>query len=145
MLGFLGTNAPVIVDFTLIFQIVIFAMLLFGYKTVREKKLRRHGITMATAVLLHIISIFTVMIPSVAQYPHLLLILSNPLVIITWFHIFTGSSVAVLGMFLVLEWRFRRPPNMKCARRRRLMRPLLLLWLITLVLGIIFYIVGYLF
>jgi hypothetical protein len=144
MSGFLGTLAGVIIDFTLLLQIVILVVLVVGYKFKMDKKLRKHGMTMSAAVILHVISILTIMIPSMLKYSDLLLIdISSTPVIVTWIHATIGLLAATLGMFLVIEWRFRPPPEMRCAKRKRLMKPLLILWILALLLGITVYIYAY--
>jgi hypothetical protein len=115
-----------------------------GFKLIKDKKLRNHGVTMGIAVILHTIPIILVMIPSFLIYSNIMIKgISSPGVIITWVHVIAGVSAEILGIFLVAEWRFRLPPKMTCAKRRRLMIPALILWSFALILGIAFYVYYY--
>jgi uncharacterized membrane protein YozB (DUF420 family) len=81
-----------------------------------------------------------VMIPSLVLSLDLFISdLSNPFVIITWIHVTLGFVTLILGIYLILVWRFRSP-NASCYKRAKLMRPLWLLWLVSMVLGIPIYI-----
>jgi membrane-associated HD superfamily phosphohydrolase len=140
MPGILGTNANLSQDLTFLSQIAILLILFVGYKYVKEKKFRTHGRLMTIAVILHSITIFWVMIPSFIIYFDILVSnIFTPGVIITWIHAIVGLLAEVFGLFLIIEWRFRPPPKMICARRKWMMRPLFLLWTLALILGIAFY------
>jgi membrane-associated HD superfamily phosphohydrolase len=143
-MGFLGTLAGTAVDLTLVIQIIVLFILLLGYKFKMNMKFRNHGITMSVAVLLHLISIFTIMIPSMINFSNLLIteIASIP-IILTWIHAILGVLSIIIGIFLVAEWRFRAPPNMTCIKRKPLMKPLIIMWVSGLILGIIIYIYAY--
>lgn len=143
-MGFLGTLAGTAVDLTLVIQIIVLFILLLGYKYKINMKFRNHGITMSIAVLLHLISIFAIMIPSMINFSNLLIteIASIP-IIITWIHAILGILSTIIGIFLVAEWRFRAPPNMTCIKRKPLMKPLIIMWVSGLILGIIIYIYAY--
>jgi len=144
MSGLLGTGARFEVDIIFLLEIAVLAILIVGYNYKKNKKLRTHGLTMTTAVILHTAAILTVMIPSVVMYGGLFLAeITNPGVILTLIHIFAGSIADAIGIFLVAEWRFRQPPKMTCIKRKRLMKPLLGLWILALILGVVFYVVYY--
>lgn len=116
-----------------------------GYKYIKEKQLKMHGLIMTSAVLLHTLTIFLVMIPSFVLYFDILLKRAFSLgVIITWIHAIVGIAVEVVGIILVLQWRFRSPSKMTCAKRKWIMRPLFMFWTLALILGIVFYIHYYL-
>lgn len=145
MLGFLRTGANLPQDITLISQIAILLLLILGYKYVKEKKLKTHGLIMTIALILHTLTILFVMIPSFIIYFDVLLRNVFSLgSIITLVHAIAGILAELFGIILVFEWRFRSPPNMKCAKRKWMMRLLFALWTLALILGIGFYFYYYL-
>lgn len=125
---------------TLIFQIVVLVLLIGGYWLKRVKKFRQHGITMLTAVVLHIIMILTIMLPSfvLAIIPHILADKSAVLTIVAPLHGIMGITAAVLGVWIVASWRLRTSLRY-CTPKRKLMLLTLILWLIALLLGILLY------
>ena len=144
IIGFLGTLAGIAVDLTLIFQIIVLFILLLGLKYKMDKKFRKHGIAMSIGVVLHVISILAIMIPSMINFSDLLITeISSIPIIITWIHAILGLLSVIIGVFLVVEWRFRAPPKMTCVKRKPLMTPLLIMWILALILGIIIYIYAY--
>ncbi|MCJ7713389.1 hypothetical protein MUO66_02895 [Candidatus Bathyarchaeota archaeon] len=93
---------------------------------------------------LHILSILIIMVPSNVSYSGLLFTeLSNTFVIITWFHVSMGFLAIILGIFLVVKWKVDFPLEMSCVKIKRLMKPLMILWILALFLGIAFYVYGY--
>lgn len=143
MSWFLGTRADPLKDLTLIMQVIILIVLFIGYIFKKDGKLMKHGATMSTAVLLHTISILLVMIPSLAMGFALLFDFSQIGVIITWIHILAGIFAWIFGLYLVSVWRFRPPPLMNCVKKKKFMKPLLILWILALILGIAFYVYYY--
>lgn len=143
MSGFLGTRADPLKDLNLIMQVAILIVLLVGYIFKKDGKLMKHGVAMSTAVMLHTILIFLVMIPSLVLNSALLLEFSQFGVIITWIHVLAGIFAEISGLYLVGMWRFRSPPFMNCVKKKKLMKPLLILWVLALILGIMFYIYYY--
>jgi hypothetical protein len=127
-------------DITFLSQIAILLILIAGYIFVRDRKLKTHGLIMAVAVALHTITIFLVMVPSFVTYLDVLpMVTLSPIIIITLIHAIPGILTEVLGLILIVEWRFRPSPNMTCVKRKWLMTPLFMLWVFTLITGIIFY------
>ncbi len=55
-------------------------------------------------------------------------------------HAAAGTTTAVLGVWIVGGWRLRKSTKF-CAPKKKYMRATLVLWLVTLSLGIIFYFV----
>jgi hypothetical protein len=144
MSGILGTKAEFSQDITLLSQIAILLILIVGYKSVKDKKLQSHGQIMFAAVMLHTLTIILVMIPSLILNFDVLLGSFNPGILITWIHIIVGLLAELLGIFLVLEWRFRPLSTMTCIKRKKIMGPLFLMWTSATILGIAFYAYYYL-
>jgi len=128
----------------LIIQIVVLALLIYGYWQYKRLVFQRHGKVMAWATILHLIVIFAVMIPSfvlavIPEYivPHF----SGLVSIITIVHVPLGLSAATLGVWFVLAWRFQGLRG--CANRKRKMLLTMILWLTSLILGITLYLIFY--
>lgn len=139
MSGLFG-KAPVTSDIGLLLEIGVIATLLIGrFIFARKGKVTSHGYTLTIAIVLHATSLLSIMIPSFAN------VINNPLtnffspaMILTWIHAPLGSLVLILGAYLVLEWRFK-PPKDTCYKRVKLMRPLWLLWMLSIAMGIVIY------
>ena len=123
---------------SLVYQIVVLALLLVGFRFKRRLSFRMHGLTMLAAVALHLIIIGVVMLPSFVALifeKHAILIgLFAP------FHAAAGTATAILGVWIVGSWRLRQSTKF-CAPKRKFMRTTFILWLVTLPLGVIFYFV----
>jgi hypothetical protein len=95
---------------------------------------------MLSAVVLHIISIMVVMVPSFGAFFSMssTVNFSDTLVIVTLIHVSAGLLAAVLGLWLVSSWHFKT--NLQtCFRKKRIMDITFVLWLLTIVLGIVLY------
>jgi len=135
MSGIFGTEAPLSSDISLLLQIIILILLLWGVKLGKEKtekSLRRHGMVMALVVTLNAMGMVFVMVPSFVGY------FSNPLpklstfgVVSTALHAFFGGLAEVFGIAFVLN---KKPKDL-----RFWMRITTLFWMFALVLGFSLY------
>jgi hypothetical protein len=141
MTGFLGTKAPATSDVALLLEIAIILILFVSrFRFARGKRFVRHGYAMTSALVLHFITILLVMVPSFVDvfvpsfgdFPAWI-------VIIVLIHIPAGIIAWVVGLFLVVTWRFRPEQEMACSKWRRFMKPLFWLWVFALILGIALY------
>jgi uncharacterized membrane protein YozB (DUF420 family) len=139
MSGLFG-KAPLTSDIGLLLEIGVIATLLIGrFIFARKGKVTSHGYTLTIAIVLHAISVLSIMIPSFARSTDILFTdFFSPAIILTWIHAPLGLLVLILGAYLVLEWRFK-PPQDTCYKRVKLMRPLWLLWMLSLAMGILIY------
>jgi uncharacterized membrane protein YozB (DUF420 family) len=126
--------------FTLIIQVLVFIMLVYGYDQKRKFRFRAHGKIMATAVVIHSFSIFLVMIPAfvISSFEDVLpkpidLIFAGGII-----HGIVGAVAFVLGVYLVATWRFKKDVK-RCFTQKNLMLPTLAAWIIALGLGIVLY------
>jgi uncharacterized membrane protein YozB (DUF420 family) len=121
-------------------QLIVLALLIGAFMLKRQKKFRQHGITMLSAVVLHIISILTVMIPSATAFfgaPGSM-DYTDIFVIITSIHITAGFTAALLGVWLVSSWHLQK--NMQtCFKKKKFMDATMVLWLSAITIGIILY------
>jgi hypothetical protein len=125
---------------SLILQIAVLAFLTIGYEYKRKFKFRQHGITMLTAFLLHLAAILTIMIPSfvLALVPITIQKPGGVTSILSSAHAIAGSIAIILAGWIVGSWRLR-PSNQYCAPKKKAMRKTLLIWLLTLAIGIMLY------
>jgi len=130
---------------TLVVQIAVFVLLIVGYQFKRQLQYRKHGAAMASAVIVHAISIFIVMIPSFSSIIAPTTVLPEPQQFVYAagiVHGVTGVLAFLIGVWLVIAWRFGS--NVQgCIKRKKIMRVTLGLWLIALVLGIMLFAVFY--
>ncbi|HSV50230.1 MAG TPA: hypothetical protein VLH35_07925 [Candidatus Acidoferrales bacterium] len=130
---------------SLIIQIVVLILLFLGYSYKRKLKFRQHGLAMATAVVLHLVTILAIMIPSFALAVLPQYIVPQPLMLVSLvglIHGITGIVAIVLGLYLVAAWGFRVDFT-DCFRRKKIMPITLTVWLVALILGIILYAIFY--
>jgi uncharacterized membrane protein YozB (DUF420 family) len=99
-----------------------------------------HGATMGTAIALHTVSIFAIMVPSFVDITHIFGNLVIPVELAIICHAILGSVVEVIGIYLVIFWTLHRWNAKVCLRNKRLMTCTFILWLMELALGILVYI-----
>jgi uncharacterized membrane protein YozB (DUF420 family) len=130
---------------SLIIQIVVFFLLLLGYQSKRKQKFRKHGIVMAIALLLHLVTILAIMIPSFALAVLPEFIIPYPTMVISLvglIHGVTGIIAVILGGYLVAAWRFKTDAS-GCFKRKQTMRITITVWFLSLILGIVLYALFY--
>jgi uncharacterized membrane protein YozB (DUF420 family) len=129
---------------SLIIQIFVLFLLFYGYILKRKLKFRTHGLVMASAVILHLSTIFAIMIMSF-RLLFSYYIVPAPLDVISvigLIHGIAGSIAFVLGVIVVAAWHFSKDVE-GCFKRKNLMRITLTLWIIALVLGIALFAIFY--
>ncbi len=134
-----------IATLSLIIQIAIIILLTYGYMLKRKFKFRQHGKTMATAVILHLITIATTMIPAFVAAVIPIYILPSPLMltsIVGLVHAIAGSTAFALGIWLVVAWGFKKDFK-GCFSRKKFMVITFSFWIIAISLGITLYVIFY--
>lgn len=122
--------------YNMILQIVIFGALAGAILYVKKRRVYPHGYLTLTAVSLNAISIVLVMMPSALRILRGGIL--NTFTVSVAIHSALGIVVEALGIYVVYNWRFRKP-GVSCTRRRGLMRPLALFWTVSMVFGAIIY------
>lgn len=128
----------------LVVQIVVLALLVYGYWLYRRFTFSRHGRIMAWALVLHLIVIFAIMVPSLilAVIPEFLVRnILQIISVITLVHVPLGIVAASLGIWFVIAWRLKGLKG--CFNRRKLMLLSFVLWLVSLSFGILLYCIFY--
>jgi uncharacterized membrane protein YozB (DUF420 family) len=130
---------------SLIIQIVVLLLLFLGISYKRKLNFRMHGLVMATAVALHLVTIIVIMIPSFALAILPEYIVLQPLLLVSLvglIHGVTGIAALVLGLYLVAAWGFRVDVK-GCFKRKQAMRLTFMVWLVALIFGIWLYAIFY--
>jgi membrane-associated HD superfamily phosphohydrolase len=124
---------------SLALQIVVLLLLIVGYNYKRRMKFKQHGTILGLAVILHLVMIFAIMIPSFYFLIPAFLIPSavlNTLVVLI--HAVSGTAAIIMGVYLIGVWGFRK--DMKsCFRRKVPMRYTFIVWIVSLIFGILLY------
>jgi uncharacterized membrane protein YozB (DUF420 family) len=142
--GIFGTGAFLQVDINLILQIVMFLIIVIGLVYKNKMKFKMHGGLMGIAVILHIISLFAVMGPSLfVNYEYFTSATSDLGVQTTWIHAIPGAIALFLGIVLVGAWVLRPSNIAACSRKKRIMDITVLLWMVSLIFGIAAYTLFY--
>jgi uncharacterized membrane protein YozB (DUF420 family) len=142
--GIFGTGALIKTDINLLLQAVMLIVIVVSLFYKKKRRFKIHGGLMVIAVILHLISLFAVMLPSFNNsYDYLLTATSELGVQTIWIHTIPGAIALVLGIFLVTVWILRPNNIASCSRRKRIMDITTLLWSISLIFGIVSYIVFY--
>jgi len=142
--GLFGTNAVLIVDLTLLIQIIAFILLTGALYYKAKKNFKLHGSLMGVALMLHFINFLFAMLPSfIGGFSYLTGEINNIGVQTLWVHAVTGALSLILGFFLLIAWLPKYTDLSGCFKRKRLMDATTLLWSVSLVFGILTYIIFY--
>jgi uncharacterized membrane protein YozB (DUF420 family) len=100
---------------------------------------------MGLAVVLHTVSIFVVMVPSLLASRGLFGDLLNRLALVVLSHAVLGSFVEVLGLYLLSVLALNRGVTKACFRNKMIMRVTFVLWVVELIVGVYVYFLLYTF
>ena len=127
-------------------QIVILFLLIIGLPFVKgrdsKKNVQRHGYLTALALLLHTVLIFVVMIPSFDTNLGAIGNLSILGSIDVWSHVILGTTAEISGIILVGSWLRKSPSKMSCAKNKKWMMPVFVIWTVSLINGALIHILG---
>jgi len=116
----------------LIIQAIITAALTLGIFYVKKRKITPHGYVTLAAVVLNALSVIIVMLPSVLRIIDGASMNAFTLVVIV--HSILGAVAIVVGVYLMAVWRLRKPGE-SCFKLRNYMRPLAMVWILSVALG----------
>ena len=127
---------------SLVAQLFVLGLLIYGYLLKRRLDFQSHGRIMSTALVLHLILILAIMVPSfvfaiIPQY--LLRNIFGTTSIVSLIHVPLGLIAVSLGLWLSVAWRFNGLRS--CFSRKRFMLPTMTAWIASLSFGIIFYVI----
>jgi len=125
---------------SLVAQIIVLGLLIYGYWLKRRSNFLHHGKIMSIALILHLIVIFAIMVPSfaLAIIPEYLLRNSfGSVSIISLIHVPFGALAFLFGLWFIIGWHLSGLNG--CFKLKKFMLPTLIMWLSSLVLGIVLY------
>lgn len=144
MSGIFGTNAVLITDINLLIQIISFVMLLAGLVYKIKGKFKMHGSLMSIAIILHLLSFLIAMAPSFVEgFEFFTTGAFQAGVQTMWIHAISGAVSLILGLFLIVAWVPRTSNIKPCFGRKRIMDATVILWAISLIFGVVTYIIFY--
>jgi uncharacterized membrane protein YozB (DUF420 family) len=123
-------------------QIIVLALLITAYWSMKKQKFRRHGIIMFSAVIVHLTLILGIMVPSFSIIAFTNTGLSSLKILLVTVHATFGAFAASLGVYIVASWRLRTSLKY-CVPKKRIMLATFTTWLISISLGIIVYLTFY--
>jgi len=144
-LGLFNVHAPFLADLSLLLQVAILLVLLASLRLKFRRSYLKHGISMGLAVVLHTVSIFAVMVPSLLASGGLFGDLLNRLALVVLSHAALGSLVEVLGLYLLIVLALNRGFSKACFKNKMIMRVTLVLWVVELIVGVYVYFLLYTF
>ena len=129
---------------SLFFQVAVLGLLLFSFNLKQRSSFRAHGLTMTAALSVHLLIILAIMAPSLlfGLAPKIAANPASPASLLAPLHAATGAAAAILALWIVGSWRLRQTTQF-CAPKKNIMKYTLILWVITLILGIALYFVLY--
>jgi uncharacterized membrane protein YozB (DUF420 family) len=119
-----------------ILQLIAIASIVIGVLSVRNAKIRFHGLAMFVAVLLNAFSIIFVMLPSATR-----ILVGAKVTSFTVFialHSILGIIAEILGVYFVWVWRNRQPGE-SCFKFRKYMKIVNLFWFGIFIVGVIIF------
>jgi len=122
----------------IVLQVVILAILCAGLALKKKKKFFFHGTIMLIAVLLNVFSFLLVMLPSLLSLEVIVTQPASRFSLVILAHASLGAVVIALAIWLTATWHLSSDTR-KCFRRKLIMRVTSILWMITLLLGIVLY------
>jgi uncharacterized membrane protein YozB (DUF420 family) len=140
-MALLNNPVAIIITISLVIQIIVLLLLVYGYWLKKKMKFRNHGIVMAVATVLHLALVLYVMIPSfvLAVIPDY--IIPSPFAIasvVGLIHGILGTTALSFGVWFVVSWGFRK--NIKgCINKKKIMCKTLIVWITSLIFGIVLY------
>jgi len=123
---------------SLVIELTVLGLLTLAYLYKRMKNYRRHGITMTSALALHLVTIFGWMIWSLLSFFKGSVDYTNILVIMAFMHVVLGIIAASLGVWLVGSWHLQTDVQ-KCFPRKRIMIVTITSWVTAIALGVVLY------
>lgn len=153
-MGFLGTSAGAVSDLSLIFEVVILAIITFAWLKARSSESNLHHKMTIIAVILNVLFVLSYMIKSYVEDPptfqgpdSMRVGVYLPVVIV---HGLVSTIVLVLSLVLIYisirwgtkekKWTFSKE---KRPKHKKLGKIMFLMWYVAMITGIIVYILLY--
>lgn len=137
---FFETAATVVFDINFIVQIIIIALVIFGVTQKPDR--RRHGSIMAIALIINLVSFAIVMLPQLFFKWDVLVHYNFAAIILI--HAIIGAVAISSGLIFSIRFLIflRRKDPLNCGTKME-MRLVNLSWLVSFILGVVFYFIFY--
>jgi hypothetical protein len=137
---FFSNAANIMFDINFVIQIALIALLIFG--AIQKPNRRRHGTIMAIATIVNLATLAIIMLP--AFFMKWTLIGLHNLTAIMIIHAIVGGVAIAIGLIFSIRFLIflSRNKDLNCGTKMG-MRIVNLSWLVSFVLGLIFYFVFY--
>jgi uncharacterized membrane protein YozB (DUF420 family) len=139
--GFLGTNANLAADFTLVAMLVIAALFTYGFYLARRGRYETHRWVQTTAVILNAILVLWMMILPYRDFvardqggPR-----PGYFYTITTIHALAGASALIFGVFVALSGNKLVPKALRFKNYKLFMRTAYILYMLATALGVVVY------
>ncbi len=118
-------------------QLLLMAILAYGYLRYRAGDRRRHGYALVAATVIHYVSVLALMIPVfVDEYPSLAAAPLDAFALANVAHAATGAVAMVLAAYISIRW-IANGLNPRGCTGKTIMRVTILNWSISLIIGLI--------
>jgi hypothetical protein len=126
-------------NISLYLQVMILFFLILGIPFVKgagvKKNFVTHGYLTIIALVLHTILIFIVMIPTFSEGFADISRLPLLNAVNVWSHAILGTLAEIMGFVIVGLWLTKPLSNMGCMKAKKVMMPLFIIWVISVVNG----------
>ena len=120
----------------IVVQLIILLLLAVSLVLKKKRRYVMHGNIMLLAVIMNAVVLLAHMGPSLIWLP------DEPSFVTVFgiIHAIIGTTGEVLGIWITVPWGFGNSETMSCAKKRKHMRKTMIIWLVALGIGMIFYI-----
>ena len=143
--GFLGTHANFAADATLIAMLIIGVLFTIGFVLARQKHYQAHRWMQTTAAVANLVFVLWLMVLPFRDY--VLRDVDGPrpgyFYVVTVLHAIFGITAVILGVFVVLRANGLMIKLLRFNNYKAFMRTSYALYIITIVLGIVVYLVWF--
>jgi hypothetical protein len=123
----------------LVIQIIVFLLISVSLWLKRKKKFVWHGNVMLVAVLINGLLVVAHMGPSLIYLLRAEIPVLDPVALVGLFHGIIGAVAEFLGIWLVGTWAYVQEETKYCVQRKKLMLIILVFWVLSLGVGVIYY------
>jgi uncharacterized membrane protein YozB (DUF420 family) len=117
-------------------QLTILLLIVVSLILKKKRNYTLHGNIMFLAVIINAVALLAHMGPSLIWLP------DEPafVTILGIIHAIIGTTAEVLGIWITVPWAFGNSETKSCAAKRKHMRKTMILWLVALGIGMVFYV-----
>ncbi len=143
--GFLGTNAPLLSDISLVLTMLTAIMFTIGWQLARHRQFEAHRWIQTAAATMNAIVVLSVMVSSYVTHilPGIPAKLLEGDYAITTIHAIVGLTGLLLGIFVVLRGNGLVPKALRFKNYKLFMRTAYAIYMLATLLGVIVYVLAF--